>query len=142
MSNSAIKSYRITNVSMSSFSMRKDSGPGGPATLTEAVKLIDSSDPSDIIHGLNLVTLKSFNRSTETCDINLESCPYLLLSLGSLLDVVNPIGNILFMADTAPKILARFGGDDDTYWTSELPSHNQEAFQVYGDGFYCRIIFG
>lgn len=58
--------------------------------IIKAIKYIDGQDPSLVIKGLNTITQRTYELA-DSSSIQLEAFPELILSLGSLLDVVNPI---------------------------------------------------
>ena len=66
--------------------------------ISVALKGIDSNDVYDVVKGLNFLTKKSFDQGVGTEDqpIQLESHPLIVLSLGSLLDVLNPLKDLIF----------------------------------------------
>jgi hypothetical protein len=62
--------------------------------IIKAIKHMDSHDPSVVIKGLNTLTQKTYEL-TDSAAIQLDIFPELILSLGSLLDTVNPIVSLL-----------------------------------------------
>lgn len=60
-----------------------------------ATAKIESSDPSVVIQGLNTLSKKSFE-ALETNSVHFENYPQLAISLGSLLDVVDPLTSFVF----------------------------------------------
>lgn len=85
-----------------------DVGPSLVEKINNAVRDIISKDPSIVIRGLNFLTTKTYE-STEPCDVQLEHFPMLALSLGNLLDTLNPLALVLFEenkdSDTSQSIL-------------------------------------
>lgn len=63
--------------------------------ILNATNRIESSDPTVVVQGLNILTKKSFE-ALEGHNIQFEHYPQLAVSLGSLLDVVNPLKDVVF----------------------------------------------
>ena len=63
--------------------------------IAQAVLKIDCSEPSLVIQGLNVVTKKSFE-SLESNSLQLENFPQLAISLGCLLEVIDPLTSFVF----------------------------------------------
>lgn len=57
--------------------------------VNKAIKYLDSKDPSVIIKGLNVLTVKTYDTSDSNI-IHLETFPELILSLGCLLNDISP----------------------------------------------------
>ena len=77
-----------------------------PEKINEAIKEVESKDPGTVIKGLNTILMKSFESDTGVT-LQIENYPELLNSLGSLLDVLNPLENLVFKdlgSDSSMKI--------------------------------------
>jgi hypothetical protein len=84
-----------------------------------ATNRIESSDPSVVVQGLNVLTKKSFD-ALESSNLHFEFFPQLALSLGSLLEVVNPlIGAVL--PEEGVKVVHP---ESDEIWTAWQFTHN------------------
>jgi len=91
--------------------------------INTATAKIESSDPSVVIQGLNVLTKKSFE-ALETHSVHLENYPQLSISLGSLLGVVNPLTAYLYSGSDA--------NFDDTVgpWSVKLPKEGNPHIKV------------
>ena len=119
-----------------------------PDRINEATRELNSRDPGTVIKGLNTLLMKSFESDTGIT-LQIENYPDLLTALGSLLDALNPIGNMLFHEsiidiDASVEVgIKRKIDSDDSYvrsslrsdetenkWTSALPSDGNQLFKV------------
>lgn len=91
--------------------------------LSTAIKDLNSKDISVIIKSLNFLNQKTFEL-TDSHAIQVESCPHLLISLGALLDVVNPITRSLFPEKGFNNILA------EKEWEYLIPGKGNLEFKV------------
>lgn len=89
--------------------------------VNQAVKEINSKDILVVIKGLNFLTLKSFEM-IDTHSFQLESHPQVLLSLASLLDVVNPIQKEIIPGNI-PEVIS-------SPWPFILPTRGNITFRV------------
>jgi hypothetical protein len=60
-----------------------------------ATARIESQDPGVVVQGLNVLTRKSFD-ALEANNVQFEHFPQLLISLGSVLDVINPLKDVAY----------------------------------------------
>ncbi len=84
-----------------------------------ATNRIESSDPSIVVQGLNVLTKKSFD-ALESSNLHFEFFPQLALSLGSLLDVVNPLKGAVLPTEGIKFVHP----DSDEIWTTWHFMHN------------------
>lgn len=93
--------------------------------VNAATAKIESSDPSIVIQGLNTLTKKSFE-ALESHSIHLENYPQLAISIGSLLDIVNPLTAYIFSCENgninAEDVLGQ--------WTVKLPCEGNPHIRV------------
>ena len=92
--------------------------------LRNAADKLDSSDPADVIEGLNTLTRKS--QEYDAGGILLDMHVELSTALSSLLDVVNPLGCFYYMQQDMPPNV----GEGGAFWTVALPSRDDGAFKV------------
>ena len=121
-----------------------------PAKIHKATKELDSSDPAVVIKGLNTLLMKSFESDTGIT-LQVENYPELLISLGCLLDALNPLGGMLFQESSPSSSkgneiievgIKRKITDDSSVrplldsgamerqWVSALPSDGNQLFKV------------
>jgi hypothetical protein len=89
--------------------------------VAQATLKLESNEPSVVVQGLNVLTKKSFE-AVETSNLQLENYPQLALSLGSLLEVVNPLKGLVLPADDGTLI----NPDFCTSWETMLSSGRPE----------------
>lgn len=70
--------------------------------ITLAITKIESQEPSIVVQGLNILTKKSFD-ALEANNVQFEHFPQLVVSLGSLLDVVNPLKDVIYGCSLASE---------------------------------------
>jgi hypothetical protein len=67
--------------------------------MNNAINLLDSTNVSEVIRGLNYILQKSFEANEITSSSNvifIEQYPKLLPALSNLLEAINPIGKLIF----------------------------------------------
>ena len=101
--------------------------------INTATVKIESSDPSVVIQGLNVLTKKTFE-ALETHSVHLENYPQLAISLGSLLGVINPLTAYLYSRSDAT-----FDDSLET-WSIALPKEGNPHIKVR-DQYVPHIIF-
>lgn len=113
--------------------------------MNNALNSLESSNISEVIRGLNYILQKSFeaNEISNTNNvIYIEQFPRLLLALGTLLDVINPLGKIPFqkyLGNEEQNYYSFLLGSTDSMlannpaneWKTDLPGSNQIEFKVY-----------
>lgn len=92
------------------------------AQIDASVQDLYSTNPSDIVRGLNFLTQKSFE-FVDTSSIQLEFLPQILLGLSDLLDIINPIGKCFFEEVVDPQDMSK-------PWVTRLYSSKNEALKV------------
>ena len=114
-----------------------------PKKILESIKELGSKDPTVVLKGLNTLLMKSFE-SDIGITLQIENYPDLLPALGTLLDVLNPLANILFLSDSASKQgyvgskrkiddVSMENGDRNNsanIWTTSLPCDGNQLFKV------------
>ena len=118
-----------------------------PKKIMDATKELNSNDPTVVIKGLNSLLMKSFE-SDIGITLQIENYPDLTSALGSLLDALNPIANVLFSDKNARKITDKMresdmtgikrkldgvhatGHNTDDRWNKSLPSEGNQLFKV------------
>lgn len=106
--------------------------------LKLATQYLDSNDPKTVTAGLNYLTQKSYESSAEwtaysTAALQIDQYPPLLNSISSLLDVVNPLGNILFQHigdDYHDYVLFSSNRFANFEWPKRLVSSSVKQFKV------------
>lgn len=68
--------------------------------VVQAIAKIESSDPNVVIQGINVLTKKSFE-ALEQNNVHFENYPQLAISIGSLLDIVDPISAYIYACTPA-----------------------------------------
>lgn len=71
--------------------------------LQKVVSNLESNDPVKVSNALNYLTQKSMEVSGDSVapsSLQLDALPFLPTVIGSLLDTINPLGNILFQYPT------------------------------------------
>jgi hypothetical protein len=93
--------------------------------MNVAVRELNAKDPAVIVKGLNYLTQKSFEM-TDNNAIQVELCPHLLISLGELLNTINPITACLFPMDVATS----FTLSGEEQWSLTTASAGKHDFKV------------
>lgn len=101
--------------------------------MDSAIKNLDSNVVANVVKGLNFILQRSYeaNDSANSYYVNIDNHPLLLLSLGKLLDAVNPMGRLLFnniSEDIYHKLY--FGQLSKEEWQLVLPNDISEEFKV------------
>lgn len=68
--------------------------------VVQAIGKIESADPNVVIQGINVLTKKSFE-ALEQNNVHFENYPQLAISIGSLLDVVDPLSAYIYSCTPA-----------------------------------------
>lgn len=103
--------------------------------MVAAMAKIESSDPSVVIQGMNTLSKKSFE-ALETNSVHFENYPQLAISLGSLLEVVNPLTSFLFSCgDTGSSSSEYTAGA----WPVTLPCQGNPHIKVNSLHVLCII---
>eukprot|EP00600_Ochromonadales_sp_CCMP1393_P003556 CAMPEP_0174993564 /NCGR_PEP_ID=MMETSP0004_2-20121128/23144_1 /TAXON_ID=420556 /ORGANISM="Ochromonas sp., Strain CCMP1393" /LENGTH=535 /DNA_ID=CAMNT_0016247691 /DNA_START=71 /DNA_END=1676 /DNA_ORIENTATION=- len=98
--------------------------------ITSAIMLIDSNDPADVISGLNSLLKRSYE-SIELRQVHLETFPQLIVSIGCLLDTVNPLCPLIFSADSTDIDNGHIFDDQLSAWSnSEVSSAVKSEIQA------------
>jgi hypothetical protein len=69
---------------------------GTKINIDGAASLLLSTTVSDVVKGLNILLIKSNEVTGDGIGLLIEHYPSILVAVGDLLDVINPLGNILF----------------------------------------------
>jgi hypothetical protein len=83
-----------------------------------ATARIESQDPGVVVQGLNVLTRKSFD-ALEANNVQFEHFPQLLISLGSVLDVINPLKDVAYSSGELGSI-----SEYQSSWQRWKPSGN------------------
>lgn len=68
--------------------------------VVQAIAKIESADPNAVVQGINVLTKKSFE-ALEANSVHFENYPQLAISIGSLLDVINPLSGYIYSCTPA-----------------------------------------
>lgn len=113
----------LPNTSSTSNQSNKSNG-FGDNDIRSAISSLNSNQPSIVINALNILTQKSFE--SELNVLNVEKYPNIIISLGELLKVLNPLGNILQY-----RMLHQYT------ITANDPTPSNDILQVYSHLFYA-----
>jgi hypothetical protein len=120
--------------------------------INTAIQALDSTNISEVIRGLNFLLQKTYDAneiSSSSNVIYLEQFPKLLVALGNLLDVINPLGKLPFqryLGNQERNYYSFLLGSNDAMlannsmkeWSTELPGKEIMEFNV-SLSFYCVI---
>lgn len=103
--------------------------------MDAAISWLSSSDPKVVSKGLNFLLAKSvdgFENSAHIAVVAAECCPKLIIALGDLMEVVNPLGTLLYKPSSV----------DEDYFSIMLssPKFDEEMPpSVYSTEFKVRV---
>jgi hypothetical protein len=112
--------------------------------INTAIQSLDSTNISEVIRGLNFLLQKTYDAneiSSSSNVIYLEQFPKLLMALGNLLEVINPLGKLPFkkyLGNQERNYYSFLLGSNDAMlannsmkeWSTELPGKEIMEFNV------------
>lgn len=101
------------------------------AKLHHAIRDLSSADLSTVIRGLNVLTQKSCE--AESVNFNLELYPQIIVSLGDLLDLVNPIASVLEVSP--PPMIGELTSNPlckDISWSKSIEPSSLQIMKTLG----------
>ncbi len=108
--------------------------------IIKAIKYMDSSDPAVVVKGLNILTQKTYELYDSNA-LQLENFPELILSLGSLMDIVNRLDVDIFSNSPHNSYSSMVLDRSNTYWSTEIfVSPITELHRVGFNVFYLHIL--
>lgn len=94
--------------------------------LLEVIQNLSSNDVSVVIKALNALLMKTSDNVQD--NLQIETCPNLLVALADLLDIINPVGCLLFTGKLYDSIESFVSSTD--FMESKLLSRGNLKFQV------------
>lgn len=104
-----------------------------------AIRQLDSRDPNEVVKGLNLLLQVSFETENGSYHVRglagclyLDAFPELALAIGSLLDVLNPIGEVVFRCyeDTTRRILHEWVDPNAVLRLDDFEEEEEDEWRV------------
>ena len=97
--------------------------------ISQAIAKIDCSEPNLVIQGLNSLTKRSFD-GLETNAVHLENFPQLAISLGCLLDAIDPLSSFIFADALKEAVKSLHFDDPQSRWAIRLASQGNLHLKV------------